>query len=182
MRRSASSIVIIGLAALDLFAPPATNANNKLASKPITLIGPVITNQTQRPSSKYESPAVYDGLYEVVSDTGKFYGGSLVLSYNDKPIPPKENDPGAPTKPGFYPSYKEQYGFQKVEVIGEKVYFKTRSVRGISYEFVGNTGGEIIPDFDPSTPIPFIEGTITTLKNGKPVNEEKIKFSHAVIA
>ena len=143
----------------------------------ILLIAPVLANQAQRPSSRYEKPAVYDGLYYA-----KFDECALFLSYDNKSIPPKENDPHAPTKPGFYPSDKERYGFQRVEVIGDKVYFKTRSVRGISYEFVGKSGSEIIPDFDPSTPIPFIEGTITTLKNGKPVNKEKIKFSHAVIA
>lgn len=141
------------------------------------LIAPVFANQAQRPSSRYEKPAVYDGLYY-----GKSGEWALVLSYNDKSIPPKENDPDAPTKPGFYPSGKERYGFQRVEVIGDKVYFKTLSVRGISYEFVGKTGSQIVPDFDPSTPIPFIEGVITTLKNGKPVNKEEIKFSHAVIA
>lgn len=143
----------------------------------ILLIAPAFADQAQRPSSRYEKPAVYDGLYYSKSSEW-----ALVLSYNDKSIPPKENDPDAPTEPGFYPSDKERYGFQRVEVIGDKFYFKTRSVRGVSYEFVGKSGGEIIPDFDPSTPIPFIEGVITTLKNGKPVNKEKIRFSHAVIA
>jgi hypothetical protein len=143
----------------------------------LLLIAPVFADQAQRLSSRYEKPAVYDGLYYSKSSQW-----ALVLSYTDKPIPPKENDPGAPTKPGFYPSDKDRYDFQRVEVIGDKVYFKTRGVNGISYEFVGKTGSEIIPDFDPSTPVPFIKGVITTLKNGKPVNKERIRFSHAVIA
>jgi|SRR5262245_86166 len=182
MKRSVSSVVIIGLAAFCLFSPPTISANNKPTSKQITLIAPVVSHQAQRPSSRYERPAVYDGLYYVVGDTDKFHGSALVLSYNDKPIPPKANDPDAPTRPGFYLPDKDRYDFQRVEVIDKKVYFKTRSVGGVSYEFVGNSGEEIIPNFDPSTRVPFIAGEITTLKNGKLVNKERIKFSHAVIA
>jgi hypothetical protein len=172
----------MGISAFRLFPLPTIGANNKPTSKQISLIAPVIAQQAQRPSSRYERPAVSDGLYYVAGDTDKCHECALVLSYNDRPIPSKANDPGAPTRPGFYLSEKDRYDFQRIEVIGEKVYFKTRSVRGISYEFVGNSGEEIIPDFDPSTPVPFIAGEITTLKNGKLVNKEKLKFSHAVIA
>jgi len=180
MKISASSVIIIGLVAFYLFSPPTTGADNKPTSKQSALIAPVTAHQAQRPFSKYARPAVSDGLYYVSRGADKFYGGALVLSYNDKPIPPQANDPDAPTRPGFYLPDNDRYDFQRVEVIDKKVYFKTSSVGGVSYEFFGNSGKESDPNFD--IPIPFITGEITTLKNGKPVNKEKIRFSHKVIA
>lgn len=143
-----------------------------------------ISGQSPRYSSKYKNPTVYDGLYYVVSSnlSNEFEEGALVLSYNDKPIGPKANDPDSPTIHGFYLSYKERFDFERVEVSDRKFNFKTRRASGVSYAFVGISGREIDPNFDSSTPIPFIKGRLTKCRNGKVVKKEKVKFSHAVIA
>lgn len=133
-------------------------------------------------SSRYVKPAAYDGLFYVqrhgwiVIDAEDGYDPrALVLSYNNKPIEPKPNDPDAPTVPGFYLSLMVRLVFESVEVIRQTVYFKTRTFNGVM-------GMEIVPNFDPSTRIPYIKGILTKLKNGKMMSQEKIKFVHAVIA
>jgi len=134
-------------------------------------------------SSKYIRPATYGGLFylqhgnEVPIDPG-----ALVLSYDDKPIDHKPNDPDAPTIPGFYSSYTKRFDFERVEVIGKRVYFKTRAVEGVRYEFSGLMGTYIEPNFSRSIRIPFIKGTLTKWQNQKIISQDKIRFIHAVIA
>ena len=132
----------------------------------LILLSPfVAVGQCPRFSSRYKNPQA-EGLYFVETSNADDHR-VLVLSSNNKPIPPKANEPEAPTVPGYYLSYKKRLAFEKVEVISRKVYFKTRSVGGISYEFRGRAGKEIDPNFDPSVPIPFIKGILTKLKKGK---------------
>jgi len=146
----------------------------------ILLLSFVAVGQQSRFSSKYKNPQA-EGLYYVASSDNSDER-ELVLSSDDKPIPQKANEPDAPTIPGFYLLRSKRIAFEKVEVIGKKVYFKTRAVRGISYEFRGTAGEEIIPKFDDTTPVPFIKGKLIKLKKGKIVKTERIKFGHAVIA
>jgi hypothetical protein len=162
-----------------LFSPPRVGANCESTSEQIILIAPLILHQAQRPSSRYVRPAASEGLYYSTGEPEAFHASALIISYDGKPIPAPENDPDAPTKPGFYLPDGKHIPFQRIEVIDKKVYFKTRSVGGVSYEFVGNSGAESDPAFDS---VAFIEGEITTLKNGKPVGKEKIRFNQAVIA
>ena len=143
----------------------------------ILLLSYVAVGQQSRFSSKYQKPQA-EGLFYVES-SNKDDSRALVLSSNDKPIPPKANEPDAPTIPGYYLSYTKRLPFEKVEVIGRKVYFKTRSVGGISYEFRGTAGKEIDPEFN--KPIQFVKGTMTKLKKGKIVKIVKMNFNHAVI-
>ena len=105
-----------------------------------------------------------------------------MISYNDGPIEPKANDPDAPTIPGFYPSPGKRFDFEHVEVIRKKVTFKTRTIDGVSYTFSGRSGKEIVQGFDPRTLVPFIKGSLITIKQGKIVKSERVKFGHAVIA
>jgi hypothetical protein len=141
----------------------------------------VSAQQVPRYSSRYKSPVIYGGLFYVVKSSipNEDDQRALVLSFNNKPIEPKANDPDAPTIPGFYLTFKDRYDFEKVEIIRRKVYFKTRPVGGISYKFVGISGNESDPDFD--IPIPFIKGKLTKVKHGKVTKREHVKFSHAVI-
>src|SRR5262249_37241951 len=144
-------------------------------------IAPVTAHQQSKSSTKYVKPSIYDGLFYIVSDSA-MPGRALVLSYEDQPIGPKANDPDAPTQPGFYPSPDKRYEFARVTVIRKKVYFKTRVIDGVNYLFSGVSGQAPIPGFDPSIPVPFIRGALVTLKNGKRVKSERVKFGHAVIA
>jgi len=131
--------------------------------------------------SKYIDPAVYDGLfYNLSADwTTNF---ALVISYDDNPIDQKSNDSGAPTTPGLYPTHGKRFDFERIEVVRKKVTFKTRTVDGISYSFSGESGQGPVRGMDPSILVPFIRGTLVTLKNGKVIKRENIRFSHAVVA
>jgi len=144
--------------------------------------GSLPAQQKPRFSSKYVRPTTYGGLFYVYRDKGLVIPRALVLSYNDRPIEHKPNDPDAPTIPGFYLSYKERFDFERVAVIGKRVYFKTRTTEDGSYEFTGFFGTKIDHSFSRPTAIPFIEGTLTKLKKQKIISQEKIQFIHAVIA
>ena len=149
---------------------------------PIVLLTLVAASQRPSHSSKYVNPAVYDGLFYVVSGDWRSNTRALVLSYSDNPIEPKANDPEAPTMPGFYPTPERRFDFERVEVVRKKVYFKTRSVDGVSYVFYGISGQTVVRNFDPTIRVPFIRGTLVTLKNGKTMKSEHVKFGHAIIA
>ena len=146
----------------------------------ILMLSFVVLGQQSRSSTKYKNPYV-EGLYYVESSDNSDER-ELAITFDGKPIPPKSNDPEAPTITGFYLSRSKRVAFQKVEISGKKVYFKTRSISGISYEFRGTIGEEINSDFDSSQLLPFIKGTMTKFKRGKIVKTEKIKFGRAVIA
>jgi len=162
-----STIIVTGvLTALSCLLPPATTGNPK---------------HQQRFSSKYEKPAMYGGLFYVVGSSDNVEERSVVISYDDKPIEAKANDPDAPTIPGFYLSNKQRYDFERIEVIESSVYFKTHIIEGVSFEFSGTLGEEIVPTFDPSIAVPFIKGALTTVRNGKVVKKEEIMFGHAVV-
>ena len=100
------------------------------------LVTPLTAQQQTRFSSKYIRPFSYDGLFYVRRGDGVIMDAeagydprALVLSYNNEPIDQKPNDPDAPTRPGFYLSYSARFDFERVEVVGKKVAFKTRSIR-----------------------------------------------------
>ena len=57
------------------------------------------SRQSPAVKSKYVDPAVYDGLFVVVSGDWRFDRRELVISYVDSEIEQKPNDPGAATKP-----------------------------------------------------------------------------------
>ena len=141
-----------------------------------------VVSQSPTHTSKYVDPAVYDGLFYVVSGDWRNDLRALVISYSDNPIGPKANDPDAPTIPGFYPSPGKRFDFANVAVVRKKVTFKTKTIGGVSYVFSGETGEEVVKGFDPSVLVPFIKGSLVTLKSGKIVKREKVKFGHAVIA
>ena len=144
----------------------------------------VIADQAPLFSGYYENPTIPDGLFHVERGSGGYvmcpFEGyderALVLSYDGKAIVPKANDPDALTIPGFYLSPGVRLHFERVEVLGRKVYFRTRNVNGVSYEFSGASGEEIINASDPLTPVPFIKGILTKSRDGKLESEEEIKF------
>ena len=138
--------------------------------------------QKLTPTSKYVEPAVYDGLFYVVSGDWRNDLRALVITNDDKSIEPKATDPDAPTVPGFYPAPGKRFSFEHVEVIRKKVSFKTQTIDGVSYHFSGTSGREVVQGFDPKALVPFIRGSLVTLKNGKIVKRESVKFGHAVIA
>ncbi len=131
--------------------------------------------------SRYQSKPGYEGLYYVV-DPGRDDERKLIISYSNEPIEQKPNDPDEATVPGFYPSHLDRLDFSDIEVVGNRIYFKTRPTNGLVYEFRGTITEEIDPNFDPKTPVPGITGVLKTSRDGKVVKEEKVTLGHAVIA
>jgi hypothetical protein len=135
-------------------------------------------------SGTYENPAAPDGLFHAVrrsgwltTDTWDGYDErALVLSYDEKPAGPQGDSPEAPTRPGFYLTRQLRFDFERVEVIGRKVYFRTHGVAGVRYEFSGSTGEEVIPDSAPPVRVHTIKGTLTRSKGGEVMAVEEIKF------
>lgn len=132
--------------------------------------------------SKYESENIgFYGLYYLAgkndSDLRK-----LIISEDDKPIPQKSNDPDEATNPGFYVTDEKRLDFEEIEIIGKRLYFKTRESDGIHYEFHGVFGEKIDPNFSDDVPIPFIKGALNEFKNDEVVKTENVEFGHAVIA
>ena len=150
---------------------------------------PTVATQAPPYSSKYENPAVPDGLFYVVRGSGEYLVDAadgyderaLVISYEDEPVERNSSVPDAPTLLGFYLSHTVRLNFERVEVIGKKVYFKAIGTERVSYEFSGITGEESIPDIDDSKPVPFIEGVLTRSRDGKTEREEEIKFRHVPV-
>ena len=137
----------------------------------------------QKPErSKYETKneGVF-GLY-YFSDVDTPDERKLIISDDDKPIPPKANDPDESTNPGLQLSHEERFDFEEIEVIGDQVYFKTREVDGIYYEFRGIIGESIEPNFSEDILIPDIKGTLKTIKGNSVIKTEDVELGHAIIA
>ena len=167
---------------------PVPSGQEQLAGAPDA--APEITAQGPPYYSRYENPVIPAGSFYVARDSGGYImdaeagndGRALVISYDDKPIKRSADYPDAPTLPGFYLSYRVRLDFEMVKIIHDKVYFSTIGTGGVSYEFSGVTGEEIISHIDDSKPVPFIKGILTKSTNGKVERVEEIKFRHTIIA
>ncbi len=173
---------IIGVATFTVWLflrPPQPEPHGPLQS-------PHTTAATQESgfASKYENPAFSGGFFYATRSAGEFimdpHDGyderELILTYDNKPIKRRNTDAEAPTQPGFYLTPKVRLAFERVEVVGRNVYFKTVNTNGVSYEFSGTSGGEIINTISPSIPVPFISGVLTKTREGRPEGQEEIKF------
>jgi len=117
------------------------------------------------------------GLYYV--DLGDAGSGetALVISPNGKPIPPKENDPEAPTLPGFH-FHGKHFKFSWSHFSPQGFAFRTVSIDRTEYSFEGKFGHEqvdVIPE------VPFLAGALTEKRNSRVVQEKKVHFAHAVV-
>ena len=111
------------------------------------------------------------GLYYLDDDT------ALVISRDGRPIPPKENDPEAPTLPGFHvrPRY---FKFAISRLSDQGFSFRTERIEGTEYSFTGKFGTENV---DVIEDVPYLAGTLTERRNGRIVRRKAVHFSHAVI-
>jgi hypothetical protein len=116
------------------------------------------------------------GLYYL--DLGERSGETaLVISPDGKPIAPKENDPDAPTEPGFHTNGRH-FKFAWSELTLQGFSFRTVNVNGSEYSFQGQVGREridVIPD------VPYFEGVLTEKRDSHVVQEKKAHFGHAVV-
>jgi len=117
------------------------------------------------------------GLYYV--DLGDAGSGetALVISPNGKPIPPKENDPEAPTLPGLHVD-GHRFKFAWSRFTPQGFAFRTASVDGSEYAFEGKFGHEqigVIPE------VPYLAGVLTKRRNSRVVQTKEVHFAHAVV-
>ena len=116
---------------------------------------------------------------------GLYYGSwdnkgsnlAFVVSPDGHPIPPKENDPDAPTKPGFYEG-QQRFDFASSRFSPQSFSFRTIDIDGRTFSFSGRFGCEAVEEIPD---VPYLEGELTELKNGRVVHKKKIHFGHAVV-
>jgi len=117
------------------------------------------------------------GLY--YADLGEQESGqtAFVISPDGKPIPPKSNDPEAPTEPGLHVNGM-RFKFAWAHLSLQGFAFRTVSVDGDEYSFQGKFGREkvdVIPD------VPYLDGVLTEKRNSRLVQEKNVKFDYAVV-
>jgi lysophospholipase L1-like esterase len=119
------------------------------------------------------------GLYYPDPDFDEQGSGEsgLVISEDGKPIPPKENDPDAPTLPGLHVNGRH-FKFAWTRLTLQGFAFRTMTMEGCEYSFEGKFGREqadIIPD------VPFLAGMLREKRNSRVVQTKKVHFGHAVV-
>ena len=119
------------------------------------------------------------GLYYPDPDFNEQGSGEsgLVISPDGKAIPPKVNDPDAPTEPGLHVNGRH-FKFAWSRFSPQGFAFRTVSVHGIEYSFEGKFGREqsdIIPD------VPYLAGVLTEKRNLHVVQRKKMHFGQAVV-
>jgi GDSL-like lipase/acylhydrolase family protein len=101
----------------------------------------------------------------------------LVISQDGKPIPPKVNDPDAPTEPGLHVNGRLfKFAWSRLTLQGFA--FRTVTAVGREYSFEGKFGREqvdVIPD------VPYLAGVLTEKRNSRVVQRKKLNFGHAVV-
>lgn len=101
----------------------------------------------------------------------------LVISSDGKPIPPKVNDPCAPTHPGLHVGQR-LFPFAWSRFSAQEFSFRTIRVDRASYSFKGRFGRE---DVDVISDVPYLEGVLTLTRNGRVLLKKRVHFGHAVI-
>ena len=119
------------------------------------------------------------GLYYPEPDFNEQGNGEsgLVISPDGKPIPPKANDPEAPTEPGLHVNGR-LFKFAWFRLTLQGFAFRTATVEGCEYSFEGKFGREkvdVIPD------VPYLAGVLTEKRNSQAAKTRKVNFGHAVI-
>jgi hypothetical protein len=102
---------------------------------------------------------------------------ALVISGDGKPIPPKGNDPDAPTHPGLHIG-ERLFPFTRSSFSQRGFAFQTARVGETAYSFQGRFGRENV---DVISDVPYLVGVLTETRNGRVVSKKKMHFGHAVI-
>ena len=127
--------------------------------------------------TQLEKASDFYGLYYSVANIRENPKIALVLSPDGRPIPPKQNDPDAPTLPGFYVGV-QRFPFSWSHVSTNGGTFRTVRLDGTEYSFRGVFGREQV---DILSGVPYLEGTLTEKQNGRVVLKKKVHFGHAVV-
>jgi len=102
---------------------------------------------------------------------------ALEISPDGKPIPPKANDPDAPTQPGLHVGQRN-FQFLRSRLSSQGFSFRTVSANGTEFSFHGRFGRE---DVGSLSNVPYLQGILTEKKDGRVVRTKSVHFGHAVV-
>lgn len=117
-----------------------------------------------------------EGLYYLDKKQNQNTIWALVITRYGRSIPPKENDPEAPTKPGLYVS-DQHYPFITYTVTRTQVSFQTNKIAGRSFRFRGTVHRVTTDDFKK---LPELRGQLVEL-NDTTQKQKNVRFGRAVI-
>jgi hypothetical protein len=117
------------------------------------------------------------GLYYAEGDSEGTDLTALVISSNEKPIPPKANDPEAPTEPGLHIG-ERRFPFAWSRFSPQGFSFWTVRVGDTEYSFHGRFGREQVESI---SGVPYLVGVLAEMRKGRVFLKKKIRFGHAVI-
>ena len=117
-----------------------------------------------------------EGLYYLDAKQNYQDIWAFVITLNGRAIPPKENDPDAPTKPGFYIG-TQHFRFIKYSVTRKMVSFETVKIKGRSFRFQGMVRRRTVCE---NENIPELRGQLVEI-NGSTKKQKNVRFGHAVV-
>lgn len=132
----------------------------------------------QRPAANSTKDKWLDteGLYYLNAKQNHRDIWAFVITRHGQTIPQKENDPDAPTKPGFYLG-SQRYRFVNYSVTRTAVAFETVKINGRSFRFRGRVRrGEVCGIEN----VPELRGQLIEIK-GATQHQTKVRFGHAVV-
>jgi hypothetical protein len=118
-----------------------------------------------------------EGLYYLDGGLDSEDNIALVISLDRRPIPPKDNDPSAPTLPSLH-VIGVRFKLRSFSLSRRQLTFHTVSVGSVSYSFNGYVGRE---DVDIIKDVPFLKGALVKRVRGRVVERRRARFVHAVI-
>lgn len=139
----------------------------------------LIPQQAASSSQQGEEQTVRDfyGLYYVDWDNRPIGLVALVISPDGQPIPPKENDPDAPTQPGFHIG-QQRFPFAWSRFSSQGFSFRTVRVGETKFSFRGRFRREQVASI---SGVPYLAGMLVEIRNGRIVKSKRVHFSHAAV-
>ena len=117
-----------------------------------------------------------EGLYYLDAKQNYQDTWAFVITRDGQNIPPKENDPDAPIKPGFYVG-SQRYRFKKYSVTRTAVFFETETINGRAFRFLGKVRRETVCEIEN---VPELRGRFVEI-NGSKQKQTQVRFGHAVV-
>ncbi len=117
-----------------------------------------------------------EGLYYLDNKQNLNDLWALIITRYGRPVPAKENDPDAPTKPGLH-ILDQHFKFITYTVTKNQVSFETEKINGRSFRFHGRVHRVTDADF---TNLPALYGQLVET-NGSTLKIKKVRFGRAVI-
>jgi hypothetical protein len=95
-------------------------------------------------------------------------------SFEEIPIPPTGSLQTVKVKD--FPEKNKKFNFSQINVANKLISFKTKEIKGISYQFTGKFWGEKYYEIGDETVV--LEGRLIKLQNGQKISEITAKFGY----